>query len=779
MTNPFAHMAAGSGGGWMTTKKKGKDDDQIRKDQERALLARKDARRKSTPSTKKPPSKKKSSTKKKRKPIDEDSDLDGFIVDDDDEMDEYSGESESDEEALPPKQKKTTKDEPVDLLSSDDEEEHVPRKPRKTAKNKPSELSSSKELSDIPQKPNTTTQDEPLELSSDDEQTFLGKFPKRTSRPSASVLSKGKRAALRDASNRCAEEKKQEFLSSSSEESELQVSRFFDSGRKRMAPLLQKSGISSDDESESDVTPFKPGRQKAKAPITTKTILLDDSSDDDIPVEPKSSRAVDLDDDAMDSDEAAAVAFALEQSQKPAAKRKRLKNSKPDKKTKKKKKSRVVVALSDEEDGVLEGEVEAILEESSSGEEEEQDAYQDDDAKEAGSVLQAANTLSAKVLQTMVGWQEADGTQGSVPTGIIVDGALSLVQCGNNSSHSWISQELMQTICPEVKLADYQLVGVNWLALLHGLTCDVDGKKGANVNGVLADEMGLGKTVQTITFLAWLRYHNRSAKGNPPIISLDADSADDANAVSLADSPASSSARPRPHIIIVPASVLSNWEREFEKFCPDMNIIKYHGSMAEREDIKDTMRKYLWKRDGGPVAHSPLDVVLTTFSYFSSEKTDDRKFLRKFHFDYMVIDEAHCLKNPRGLRYCNLDKFETSHRLLLTGTPVQNSPQELMSLLCFLMPLFSKTKGGNGFDCDEETKNDGGASMLQHFVSLESSNISTEGDANEAAYSNLKQLFAPFVLRRKKIDVLSQIMPPKVGLSARSVYSLMHRGVVN
>jgi SNF2 family DNA or RNA helicase len=201
-----------------------------------------------------------------------------------------------------------------------------------------------------------------------------------------------------------------------------------------------------------------------------------------------------------------------------------------------------------------------------------------------------------------------------------------------------------------------------------------------------------------------------------------------------------------------------------------MNIIKYHGTMVERENLKDAMRKYLPSRNGGPVAHPPLDVVLTTFSYFSSEKTDDRNFLRKFQFDYMVVDEAHCLKNPRGLRYRNLDKFETSHRLLLTGTPVQNSPKELMSLLCFLMPLFSRSKGGNGFDCDEESKNDGGASMLQHFVSLESSNIETEDNANEAAYRNLKQLFAPFVLRRRKIDVLNQIMPPKVSLSARPLY---------
>lgn len=88
---------------------------------------------------------------------------------------------------------------------------------------------------------------------------------------------------------------------------------------------------------------------------------------------------------------------------------------------------------------------------------------------------------------------------------------------------------------------------------------------------------------------------------------------------------------------------------------------------------------------------------------------------------------------------------------------MQNSPKELMSLLCFLMPLFdSKTKSSKNFDSDDEKGADGGERMLEHFVHLEAAE---GGDA--AAYRKLKQLFAPFVLRRKKSDVLSQIMPPK------------------
>lgn len=76
------------------------------------------------------------------------------------------------------------------------------------------------------------------------------------------------------------------------------------------------------------------------------------------------------------------------------------------------------------------------------------------------------------------------------------------------------------------------------------------------------------------------------------------------------------------------------------------------------------------------------------------------------------------------------------------------------------MPLFSKSSGG-GFDDDEETKNDGGESMLQHFVSIEASDMSKD-EANEAAYKKLKQLFAPFVLRRQKAQALKQLLPEKV-----------------
>lgn len=116
------------------------------------------------------------------------------------------------------------------------------------------------------------------------------------------------------------------------------------------------------------------------------------------------------------------------------------------------------------------------------------------------------------------------------------------------------------------------------------------------------------KTVQTIAFLAWLN-HQREEGG---------------------------AEQRQPHLIIVPASVLTNWINEFQKFAPDMIVEKYHGNQAEREEIRGALERNYLNGD------SPLDVVLTTFSYFSSDSNKlDRSFLRKFEFDYLVVDEGH------------------------------------------------------------------------------------------------------------------------------------------
>lgn len=119
-----------------------------------------------------------------------------------------------------------------------------------------------------------------------------------------------------------------------------------------------------------------------------------------------------------------------------------------------------------------------------------------------------------------------------------------------------------------------------------------------------------------------------------------------------------------PHLVIAPASVVSNWELEFQKFAPQLNIVKYHGSMKERIEIQAKLKRFL---PGGRKPNgATLDVILAPVTYFQQEKSDDRYFLSRFKYNYMVVDEAHLLKNARGMRYRSLDRFSTMHRLLLT-----------------------------------------------------------------------------------------------------------------
>jgi len=245
-------------------------------------------------------------------------------------------------------------------------------------------------------------------------------------------------------------------------------------------------------------------------------------------------------------------------------------------------------------------------------------------------------------------------------------------------------------IPPVMKLAPYQLVGLNWLALMFN--------KG--VNGILADEMGLGKTIQVIAFLAYLR-ERMNLK--------------------------------RHHLIIVPASTLDNWEREFDVWCPEIRILQYYGSQEHRAQI----RYY--------VARNPndLDVILTTYNV--AQNPEDRKLFKKIGFEYLIFDEAHMLKNMKSSRYQSLIKIKSKRRILLTGTPLQNNLVELMSLLVFTMPRMLMPK-------------------MTHVEALFSAASREEGGRTQFERERIEQakkIMKPFVLRRLKDDVLKDLPKKK------------------
>ncbi|VDP73476.1 unnamed protein product [Echinostoma caproni] len=191
---------------------------------------------------------------------------------------------------------------------------------------------------------------------------------------------------------------------------------------------------------------------------------------------------------------------------------------------------------------------------------------------------------------------------------------------------------------PLRELKPYQLVGLNWLRLLHQ----------EKVNGILADEMGLGKTIQAIAFLASLRENGDRG----------------------------------PHLIICPSSTQANWQRELADWCPHLKVLVYQGSVEQRK----AMRLSIYD------STAPEFNVLLTSYVMGTSTIEDRVLMKRLNFHYGIFDEAHMLKNMLSHRYKHLANFHVQRRLLLTGTPLQNNLMELVSLLAFVMPeMFGRT----------------------------------------------------------------------------------------
>lgn len=238
-------------------------------------------------------------------------------------------------------------------------------------------------------------------------------------------------------------------------------------------------------------------------------------------------------------------------------------------------------------------------------------------------------------------------------------------------------------------LKPYQLVGVNFLLLLH--------RKGIG-GAILADEMGLGKTVQAVTYLNLLQHLYND---------------------------------PGPHLVVCPASVLENWERELKKWCPAFSIIMFHG--AGRVAFSKELNSL-----GKAGCPAPFNVLLVGYSLFerrSAQQKDDRKALKRWKWSCVLMDEAHVLKDKGSFRWRNLMAVaqHARQRLMLTGTPLQNDLHELWSLLEFMMPDIFATG-----DVD-----------LKKLLNSEDHEL----------ISRIKSILGPFILRRLKSDVMQQLVP--------------------
>ncbi|KAJ3810620.1 SNF2 family N-terminal domain-containing protein [Lentinula lateritia] len=236
-------------------------------------------------------------------------------------------------------------------------------------------------------------------------------------------------------------------------------------------------------------------------------------------------------------------------------------------------------------------------------------------------------------------------------------------------------------------LRPYQFAGLEWLASLHS----------NNLNGILADEMGLGKTIQTISLLAHLAC-DRGIWG--------------------------------PHLIIVPTSVLLNWEMEFKKFLPGFRILCYHGTTKRRKELRHGWNdKY------------HFNVCITSYTLASR----DAHIFKRKNWYYMVLDEAHMIKNFKSQRWNTLLLFRSFRRLLLTGTPLQNNLTELWALLQFLM---SGAKFANLKEFGEWFSN-----PLEKAIEM--GNV--HDDETKQRVSKLHTVLRPYLLRRLKRDVEKEL----------------------
>uniref|UniRef100_A0A671RHA4 Chromodomain-helicase-DNA-binding protein 1-like n=1 Tax=Sinocyclocheilus anshuiensis TaxID=1608454 RepID=A0A671RHA4_9TELE len=232
-----------------------------------------------------------------------------------------------------------------------------------------------------------------------------------------------------------------------------------------------------------------------------------------------------------------------------------------------------------------------------------------------------------------------------------------------------------------LELRDYQLEGLNWMAhsWCKGNSC------------ILADEMGLGKTIQTISFLNYL-FHEHQLYG--------------------------------PFLLVVPLSTLTSWQREIQLWAPQINVVVYLGDISSRNMI----RTHEWMHP--QTKRLKFNILLTTYEILLKDKS----FLGNVSWAFIGVDEAHRLKNDDSLLYKTMIEFKSNHRLLITGTPLQNSLKELWSLLHFIMP-----EKFHSWELFEE----------EH------------GKGRDSGYTSLHKELEPFLLRRVKKDV-EKSLPAKV-----------------
>ncbi|PLX23885.1 MAG: helicase SNF2, partial [Marinilabiliales bacterium] len=264
-----------------------------------------------------------------------------------------------------------------------------------------------------------------------------------------------------------------------------------------------------------------------------------------------------------------------------------------------------------------------------------------------------------------------------------------------NGSHS--NTELPKGL--QAELRPYQKEGFSWMQLLQE----------NHFGGCLADDMGLGKTVQTLTLLlnskGEINGEEKDTERKPSLSQLSI--FDQINLKNIRSSTIS--------LIVMPTSLIHNWEEEIKKFTPDLKCFKFIGQNRPKEIT-------IFKE---------FDIILTTYGVVRN----DFDLLKTFKFFYIILDESQYIKNPDSKIYKAVNQLKSKHRLVLTGTPIENSLTDLWAQINFL--------------------NKGLLGNLRFFKREFVQAIEKNTDAEKK--EKLQQFIQPFVLRRTKQQVAKDL----------------------
>jgi helicase SWR1 len=293
--------------------------------------------------------------------------------------------------------------------------------------------------------------------------------------------------------------------------------------------------------------------------------------------------------------------------------------------------------------------------------------------------------------------QASDGTAPPRATNTLLETPAPGTPASQSRSDSLIKQAVPQPTLLRGDLRSYQQAGLEWLASLYR----------NKTNGILADEMGLGKTIQTIALLAYLAEQH-----------------------GIWDT----------HLVIVPTSVILNWVTEFQKFLPGFRVLGYYGTTEER-----LLKRKGWVNDPhhDQKEKRGYNVVVTSYNI----ALRDINALRNVKWHYMILDEAHNIRNFNSQRFQVLIRLRTKARLLLTGTPLQNSLTELWSLLTFL------AAGDEDDAAHHGTLEEFLTNWKEPVKEIFDRGVQTLSDEASRVVSQLHMSLRPFMLRRLKSEV--------------------------